>query len=90
MWLRASRSRLTIMQVLWRAGMVNSTATAVGQRALTDLLIAPPLHHIDLLDWKAFEQAIDLGYRFAAETLAKNPLPATITSTATATARPGR
>jgi NTE family protein len=82
LWLRAGRSRLTIMQVLLRAGMVNSTATAVGQRALTDLLIAPPLHHIDMLDWKAFEQAIDLGYRSAAETLAKQPMPATISSVA--------
>jgi NTE family protein len=71
-----------------RAGMVNSTATAVGQRALTDLLIAPPLHHIDMLDWKAFEQAIDVGYRFAAEALARQPMPATISSVAAG--RPGR
>jgi len=68
-WLRARRSRINIMQILWRAGMINSTATTVGQREQTDLLLRPPLEGIDMLDWRAFDRAVDLGYRYAAETL---------------------
>jgi NTE family protein len=68
-WLKARRSRINIMQILWRAGMINSTATTVGQREQTDLLLRPPLESIDMLDWQAFDRAVDLGYRHAAETL---------------------
>ena len=68
-WLRARRSRINIMQILWRAGMINSTATTVGQREQTDLMLRPPLEGIDMLDWRAFDRAVDLGYRYAAETL---------------------
>ena len=68
-WLKARRSRINIMQILWRAGMINSTATTVGQREQTDLLLRPPLEGIDMLDWQSFDRAVDLGYRHAAETL---------------------
>jgi NTE family protein len=60
------------MQILWRAGMINSTATTIGQRQLTDLLLRPALESIDLLDWQSFDRAIDLGYRCAAQALEKN------------------
>jgi NTE family protein len=45
---------------------------AAGQRELTDLLLRPPLEGIDLLDWQAFDRAIDLGYRYAARTLERH------------------
>jgi NTE family protein len=57
------------MQILWRAGVINSTATTVGQREQTDLLLRPPLEGIDMLDWQAFERVVELGYRHAAESL---------------------
>ncbi len=60
---------MNIMQILWRSGMVNSEASTIGQRELADLLLKPPTDRINLLDWKAFEQAIDLGYRYACEVL---------------------
>jgi NTE family protein len=60
---------MNIMQILWRAGMVNSEASTIGQRELADLLLKPPTDSINMLDWKAFEQAIDLGYRHACEVL---------------------
>jgi NTE family protein len=69
MWLHKRRSKINIMQILWRAGMINSTATAVGQRELTDLLLRPPLEGIDMLDWQAFDRVIELGYRYAQRTL---------------------
>ena len=59
------------MQILWRAGMVNSAATTIGQRELADLLLKPPTDSINLLDWKAFERAIEIGYRHASEALEK-------------------
>jgi NTE family protein len=68
-WIRNRRSRINIMQIMWRAGMINSTATNAGQRERADLLLRPPLAGIDMLDWRAFERVIELGYRHAAETL---------------------
>jgi NTE family protein len=70
-WIRNRRSRINIMQILWRAGMINSTATNAGQRERADLLLRPPLAGIDMLDWRAFERVVELGYRHAAETLGK-------------------
>jgi len=68
-WRRVRRSRMNIMQILWRAGMVNSEASTIGHRELADLLLKPPTDGINMLDWKAFDQAIDLGYRHACEVL---------------------
>jgi NTE family protein len=68
-WLLLRRSNINIMQILWRAGMVNSEASRVGQRELADLLLKPPTDAINMLDWKSFEQAIDVGYRYACEAL---------------------
>jgi NTE family protein len=72
MWLRKQHSKINIMQLLWRAGMINSKATTVCQRELTDLLLRPPLEDIDMLDWHAFDRAIELGYRYAARELEQN------------------
>ncbi len=82
-WFRGRRSRINIMQILWRAGVINSTATAIGQREQTDLLLRPPLEGIDMLDWQAFERAIELGYRHAAETLSRHPITAAPASEST-------
>jgi NTE family protein len=68
-WLLGQRSKINIMQILWRAGMINSTATTVGQRELTDLLLKPPLERVDMLDWQAFDRAVDIGYRYTVRAL---------------------
>jgi NTE family protein len=60
---------LNIMQILLRAGMLNSAATSIGQRELADMLLKPQLDGVDLLDWRAFDRAIDLGYRCAMRAL---------------------
>lgn len=59
------RKRPGLGQILLRAGMVNSDATVQRRRRQTKLLLKPALEGIDLLEWQAFERAIDLGYQYA-------------------------
>jgi NTE family protein len=59
------KRRVNIFQVLMRAGMVNSTASERIQRELADVVLKPPLTHIDLLNWQAFDGAIEAGYQYA-------------------------
>jgi NTE family protein len=68
-WMRGRRSRINIMKILLRAGMINSNVTNVGQRQQTDLLMQPPLASVDLLDWQAFERVVEIGYRHAVEAI---------------------
>ncbi len=68
-WFRRHKQRPTILQILFRAGMVNSDAATQAGRRLTDLLLQPPLADVDLLNWHAFERAIEAGYRHAHERL---------------------
>jgi len=63
--------RINIVRILLRAGMMNSATTSLGQRELADLVLRPPLERIDLLDWRAFDRAVEIGYRHAAEALAR-------------------
>jgi NTE family protein len=44
--------------------MVNSDATVQRRRKQTRLLLKPMLDGIDLLEWREFQRAIDLGYEF--------------------------
>lgn len=69
LWLRKQRSKINIMQILWRSGMINSKAITAYQRELTDLLLRPPLEDIDMLDWHALDRAVELGYRHAVREL---------------------
>jgi NTE family protein len=71
---RGPRRRPNILQILWRAGMVNSAAATLEHRTQSDLLITPALESVELLDWKGFERAIELGYRHACERLADGAL----------------
>jgi NTE family protein len=71
-WLRRRPASINILRILLHASMINSVAATVSQRALADLVLKPPLERIDLLDWRAFERTIELGYRYASEALEKN------------------
>lgn len=64
-WFRGRKQRINILQILWRAGMVNSAANTAVRRELSDLLLQPPLEQIDMLNWRAFERAIEAGYTYA-------------------------
>jgi NTE family protein len=72
-WARVRRHRPNIFQILWRAGMVNSSAMTAAHREKTDLLLQPPLAQVDMLNWGAFETAIDAGYAYAVRLLATLP-----------------
>jgi NTE family protein len=70
---RRGSGRLGIFQILMRAGMVNSVSGAAAQRSLADVLLKPPLAGIDLLEWRAFDRAIESGYEYARRALAELP-----------------
>ncbi len=61
----------SIVRILLRSALVASTARAQEDRQAADLLIVPPMNHIDLLDWTSFDAAIELGYRTTMESLDK-------------------
>ncbi len=61
--------RVNIIEVLMHAGMINSTAGERAQRELADVLMKPPLTNIDLLNWQAFDRAIQAGYDYARSAL---------------------
>ncbi|HTV97127.1 MAG TPA: patatin-like phospholipase family protein [Steroidobacteraceae bacterium] len=70
---RNGERRINIFQILMHAGMVNSVSSSAAQRMLADLVLKPPLANIDLLEWHAFDRAIDAGYDYARHALAQLP-----------------
>jgi NTE family protein len=76
-WQRLFRRPLRpgILSILLRSGMVNAEAASQERRALTSLLLTPPLDDIDLLDWHAYERAIEAGYRHAQQVLGRANAP---------------
>jgi NTE family protein len=59
----------SIVAILLRSALVASAARAAEDRQAADLLIVPPMTHIDLLDWTSFDAAIEVGYRTTMEAL---------------------
>jgi predicted acylesterase/phospholipase RssA len=70
---RRGKRRINIIQILMHSGMVNSAASAAAQRELADVLLKPPLGNVDLLNWHAFDRAIQAGYDYARATLGALP-----------------
>jgi NTE family protein len=68
---RGGRRRINIFQVLMHAGMSNSGSSSAAQVA--DVILKPPLAGIGLLNWQAFERAIDAGYRYAQQAIGQLP-----------------
>lgn len=69
-WFRR-KQRVNILQILWRAGMINSAGNRAARHELSDLLLQPPLEQIDMLNWKSFDRAVEAGYRYAQQKLAE-------------------
>jgi NTE family protein len=88
-WFRGKKRRVNILQILWRAGMVNTAANTLAHRDMTDLLLQPPLEQFDMLNWQAFDRAIEAGYRYAAEHL-RTSAPALLPPTRSGPARKRR
>jgi predicted acylesterase/phospholipase RssA len=76
------KRRINIFQILMHSGMINSVTSGAVQRELADVLLKPPLANVDLLNWRAFDRAIEAGYEYARLVLEKLPviprLPAAI------------
>jgi NTE family protein len=64
-WFRARKHRVNILQILWRAGTINSAGQRAARHDLSDLLLQPPLEQIDLLNWRGFDRAVEAGYEYA-------------------------
>jgi NTE family protein len=56
-----------ILQLLLRAGSLSSTLVIAANREQSSILLTPPLDGIDVLDWKAFDRALEAGYRHASQ-----------------------
>ncbi len=67
--LPGSRSQPGILHILLRSAMVNSTAAAAALRERVDLLFQPPIEGLDLLDWRALDRGVEIGYRHARQRL---------------------
>jgi NTE family protein len=63
-WFRARKHRVNILQILWRAGTINSAGQRAARHDLSDLLLQPPLEQIDMLNWRAFDEAVAAGYEY--------------------------
>ena len=58
-----------IVSVLIRSATVRSGAEVVLAHQATDVLVQPDVDEIEIRDWKAFDQAVDIGYRATLATL---------------------
>ncbi len=58
-------NRPGIFDILIRSGMVNAELASAERRHLASLLLEPPVRDIGLLDWKAYERAVETGYQYA-------------------------
>jgi NTE family protein len=54
-----------IFDVLIRSGMVNAEIASAERRQHARLLFEPPVRDIGLLNWKAYEHAVESGYQYA-------------------------
>jgi NTE family protein len=70
---RGGKRRINIIQILMHSGMVNNASSAAAQRELADVLLKPPLANVDLLNWHAFDRAIEAGYDYAKQALESLP-----------------
>ncbi len=61
--------RPPIVSILIRSATVTGEEQDREQSASADLLIEPPLGNIEIRDWKAFDEAVEIGYAHASRTL---------------------
>jgi NTE family protein len=58
-----------IVSVLIRSATVRSGAELVLAHQATDVLVQPDVDEIEIRDWKAFDQAVEIGHRATLEAL---------------------
>ncbi|MBU6379169.1 MAG: patatin-like phospholipase family protein [Gammaproteobacteria bacterium] len=64
-WRSRWRASPSILQILTRSALMQSSAAAAVSRLAADLLLTPRLSGVGLLDWKAFDKVVDAGYEHA-------------------------
>jgi NTE family protein len=56
-----------IVSLLLRAGTMGGDAQTMMSRAHSDVLLEPPLQHVNIRDWHIFDRTIEAGYRYTME-----------------------
>ena len=56
-----------ILQLLLSAGSISAKRVTAANREQSSILLTPDLEGIDMLDWPAFDRAIEAGYRSTVE-----------------------
>ena len=56
-----------IVSLLLRAGTMGGDAQTLLSRAHADVLLEPPLQHVNIRDWRDFDRTIEAGYRYTME-----------------------
>lgn len=64
--LRSNRAP-NILQLLLSAGSISAKRVTAENREQSSILLTPDLDGIDMLDWRAFDRAIEAGYRNAVQ-----------------------
>ena len=63
---RQNTDRMTILEILTRVGSLGDQAEAASRRSQCDVLITPEVSAIGLVNFRAYQQAVDAGARAAA------------------------
>ena len=58
-----------IVSVLIRSATVRAGAEMIAAHQATDVLVQPDVDEIEIRDWKAFDRAVEIGYRATLEAL---------------------
>jgi NTE family protein len=66
-----------IVSLLMRAATVTSNRDLVAARQASDLVVTPVLDGVEIRNWKAFDPAVDAGYRAMRDALVKLTRPVT-------------
>jgi NTE family protein len=56
-----------IIEIMMRASTMNSDMQASTMRGQCDVLLIPDVQHLSLMNWRAYDAAIELGHRCALE-----------------------
>ena len=67
-----------IVSILMRTATVSTAHEQAAARDYVDVFIAPDLGRIEIRDWKAYEPAVEAGYRATMEALSKLDNPITL------------
>ncbi len=78
-WIRSGQWRLgpPIVSLLMRTATVSTGRDLAAARDATDVLVQPDVSKIEIRDWKAYDEAVEAGYRATLEALdrVKRPVP---------------